>query len=180
MKTYIALLRGINVSGQKIIKMAELASHFEHWGFQSVRTYIQSGNVIFSCNEGNKNDLALSIAKKIKAQYGFEVAVTVKEREDLVWVLENNPFRDSPGKDPSRTYFTFLFSPPGRHLVEKLQEYDFSPGEYLLIKDTIYFFAPHGYGKAKMNNNFFEKKLKVDATTRNLKTLIKLVEMAER
>lgn len=177
-RTYIALLRGINVSGQKKIKMADLRNLLEAIPFQNVQTYIQSGNILFEHEQTTAGNLEDKIASSILEKYGFEVSVLVKTPEELTQILENNPFLQDPDKDPDRMYFTLLSEAPAPDRVEKLKTFDYRPEEYVLDGTTVYFFSPHGYGRAKMNNNFFENQLKVAATTRNLKTMQKLVEMA--
>ncbi len=175
MKTYIALLRGINVSGQKKIKMAELRIHLKEWGFSEVQTYIQSGNIVLQADESTSEQIAARIHQGIQSAYGFHVPVMVLVPEDLDEVLANNPFL--PEQDSKRVYVTFLSAQPAQHLLDKLLEEDYSPEAFELVKQHIYFFSPSGYGRAKMNNNFFEKKLKVNATTRNWRTVNKLREM---
>jgi uncharacterized protein (DUF1697 family) len=178
MQTYIALLRGINVSGQKKVKMADLRNLLETIPFQHVQTYIQSGNILFEHEQTAAANLEEKIASTIREKYGFEVSVLVKTPEELNQILENNPFLQDPGKDPNRMYFTLLSEVPAPERIEKLKTFDYHPEEYVLDGTTVYFFSPHGYGRARMNNNFFENQLKVSATTRNLKTMQKLVEMA--
>ena len=177
MQTFIAMLRGINVSGQKKIKMADLQKLFESLGFQNVQTYIQSGNVVFESKESPQTIVKL-IEEKIKDQYGWEVPVIVREKEELKKVSKSNPFIKE-GKYPDRLYVTFLGKKPSVENLKKLDGVKYSPEEFILEGTNIYFYAPNGYGRAKMNNNFFENKLKVTATTRNWKTVNKLVEMAE-
>ncbi|MBL4754865.1 MAG: DUF1697 domain-containing protein [Flavobacteriales bacterium] len=177
METYIAMLRGINVSGQKKIKMADLRGYMEELSFQDVETYIQSGNIVFKA-KGNATQLAQVIRAKILERYGFEVPTLVKQHKDFEYVLANCPFMLDPAKDESRFYITFLDCEPETALVEKLEELNYSPEEYVLDGTNIFFYSPNGYGNAKMNNNFFEKKLKVSATTRNWKTVHKLAEMS--
>ena len=176
METYIALLRGINVSGQKKIKMVELKDHLAELSLENVRTYVQSGNVLFQHERTDPADLAELIKQKILQKYGFEVVVFVKTVDDLVTILDHNPFQD---KDLTRLYMTFLSQEPDPTLLQKLKTIDHHPEEFVLRGKDVYFFSPHGYGKAKMNNNFFENKLKVAATTRNWKTVNKLVELAK-
>ena len=178
MKTYIALLRGINVSGRKKIKMADLRAHLQELHFQNIRTYVQSGNVIFESMESSPVGVAAMVEKKIQEKYGFDVVALVKMRQELVQVLENNPFLKDRQEDTSRLYVTFLAEHPSRECLKKLEEINYSPEEFILDGKDIYFFSPLGYGKAKMNNNFFEQKLKVAATTRNWNTINKLVDLA--
>jgi len=175
MQTYIALLRGINVSGQKKIKMAELRAHLADWGFSEVQTYIQSGNIIVKDAEKDLLKIAERIREGIQNVYGFDVPVMVLIPKDIDQVLAHNPFL--PDHDPKRLYVTFLGGTPSSMLLEQLAQKDYSPEAYALIHKHIYFFSPSGYGRAKMNNNFFEKKLKVNATTRNWRTVNKLKEM---
>ena len=159
------MLRGINVSGQKKIKMADFKNHLEELNFSDVQTYIQSGNAVFKNKKVTPKVLEINIAKKILKEYGFQVSVIVKSQEELTDILKNNPFLKD--KDTSRLYVTFLSEEPSSVNLEKLKGIDHSPEEYALKETTIYLYSPNGYGRAKMNNNFFENKLKVAATTRN-------------
>jgi len=174
---YISILRGINVSGQKLIKMVDLVKHFESLGMKQVRTYIQSGNIIFQSSDSAPGKIALKIEKKIKKEYGFDVPVIVKSAKDIEKTLNNNPFLKR-GESSNQLYVTFLSDVPKRELVNSINAKQYLPEEFTWNKDRIYFFSPHGYGNAKMNNNFFENKLKLKATTRNWKTVIKLFELA--
>ncbi|MEJ2193882.1 MAG: DUF1697 domain-containing protein [Ignavibacteriaceae bacterium] len=176
METYVAMLRGINVSGQKIIKMTDFIILLQELNFTDVHTYIQSGNAVFKNKKVTHKTLENKIAQKIFNEYGFEVPVIIRNREELKEVLKNNPFVKN--KDLNRLYVTFLSDEPTKDKLIKLKKIDYSPEEFVLIGKTIYGYSPHGYGKAKLNNNFFENKLKVNATTRNWKTVNKLVEMA--
>lgn len=178
MKTYIALLRGINVGGQKKIKMADLKSLFNELNFKNTVTYIQSGNIVFNSDIAKKQIISKLISDKIKDNYKFEVEVLVKIPSELKYIIENNPFIKQK-KDPKKNYITFLYSQPLKENIAKLKEIKFPPEEFKIESEIIFFFSPKGYGTAKMNNNFFEKKLKVSATTRNWKTTNKLFEISE-
>lgn len=177
-ETYIALLRGINVSGQKKIKMTDLKNILLELEFENIQTYIQSGNIVFKYSRTSLKDLETQIENKIFEHYNFKVPTMVKNPSDLEHILHNNPFLNDPNKDQSRLYVTFLAEIPSRAHTEKLKSFDYRPEEYIIDGKTIYFYSPHGYGRAKMNNNFFENQLKVAATTRNWKTINKLVELA--
>jgi uncharacterized protein (DUF1697 family) len=179
MNTSISLLRGINVSGSKIIKMDALRKAFEDCGFKKVQTYIQSGNIIFQHNETTTTELERKIAHKIKDQFGFDVPVLVKTFEALKTVVKNNPFGKNPLKDASFFHVTFLSSVPGKENSKKFTELSFPPEEFILTGNTLYLYMPKGYGNAKLTNNFIESKLKVNATTRNWKTTLELLKMAE-
>lgn len=177
MNTYITLLRGINVSGQKLIKMVDLKKHFEELGFSDVQTYIQSGNIVFKSDKPSTQVLESLIEDKIKEKYGWDVPTMVKKKEELEYALKNNP-RAHDGTDPKLVFFTFLDQEPTQENIEKLAEKEYPDEEYRIDGTCIYFHPKNGAGKAKMGNNLFENKLKVKATTRNLRTVQKLIEMA--
>jgi uncharacterized protein (DUF1697 family) len=177
MSTYIALLRGINVSGQKLIKMTDLKELFEAQGFQNVQTYIQSGNVIFSSKEKSSDKIKNIISNSIKQKFGFDVGLLVITPDKIEYVLKNNPYIKKK-KDIDRLYVTFLSDLPSSENIKKLNLIDYSPEEYIMDDKLVYLHVPNGYGKAKLNNNLFENKLKVEATTRNWKTINKLWELS--
>ncbi len=179
MQTYIALLRGINVSGQKKIKMAELKESLETLSFSAVVTYIQSGNIVFKSVENSAESLENKIHKKILIDFGFEVPVLVKTHQELLDTIHNNPFQKDTSKDSTLFYIVFLKEKPKAENIAKLETYDYSPEEYIIDNKIIYFYAANGAGNAKMNNNFFENKLKVKATSRNWRTTHKMVELSK-
>lgn len=178
MKKFIALLRGINVSGQKIIKMSRLKSLFEGMGFQDVQTYIQSGNVIFSSNDKSTIKLDTKISSGIKNKFGFDVQIIVIDQKEIEYVLKNNPFIKKK-KEFERLYVIFLSDAPSKENIQKLKSLDYSPEEYKIDEKLVYLFLPNGAGKAKLSNNLFENKLKVSGTTRNWKTVRALSEIVK-
>lgn len=178
METYIAILRGINVSGQKMIKMPELKLHLEEAGFRNVRTYIQSGNVLFEYKRADAGKIGSLIKKLIETKFGFDVPVIVKTVSELVEVMENNPFLKKRKEDIDKLHVTFLSEEPKKEQLDKFIPPANIPDEYIFSGKAIYLVCPNGYGQTKLTNNFFENKLKVTATTRNWKTVLKLAEMA--
>jgi len=179
MEKFVALLRGINVSGQKKIKMSDLKILFGDLSFTNVETYIQSGNVLFSSNSKNNKKIRDKIENKILSQFGFHVKVIIKTPDEISDAFKHNPFLKDKKKDIGKIYFTFLSENPFATNIKKMKEIDYSPEEYILDGNIIYVFFPNGYGRAKMNNNFFEKKLNIFATTRNYKTVKTLFEMSK-
>lgn len=173
MEIYISLLRGINVSGQKKILMAELKSLYEDLGFTGVKTYIQSGNVVFKFKKTKKEDLEQLIFEKIKRHYGFEVPNLILEASEIENALNNNPYQEI-----DKPYFNFLSETPHQENADELKKHQFENEFYQLKGKVIYAHYPNGAGRAKMTLNFFEKKLNVRGTARNLNTTKKLLEMA--
>lgn len=176
MKKYIALLRGINVSGHKKIKMAELKGLLEELDFKDVHTYIQSGNVIFNTHLTSNVAIEEKIKTAIKSKFDFDVPVLVKTREELQQIFDSNPINKET--DIKNQYFILLGQNPKKEKVEALNPSDYLPEEFYIKANCIYVNCSNGYGNTKCNNNFFEQKLKVAATTRNYKTLAKLLELS--
>jgi uncharacterized protein (DUF1697 family) len=177
MNKYIALLRGINVSGQKKIKMTDLQMLFELLNFSEVETYIQSGNVIFLAKEKKKEVIGNKITAAIEDNFGFQVDVIVVTPKDFESLIINNPFVKKK-KDIDKLYVVFLSNVPSKENLKKLDGSVYLPEEFVIDEKYIYLFVPNGYGSAKLNNNFFENKLKVSATTRNWKTVKMLFDFA--
>ncbi len=177
MNKYIAILRGINVSGQKLIKMTDLIKHLEELGFKKITTYIQSGNVLFESDISNQMELALKIGNKIKEKYGFDVPVIVKNREELKIISKNNPFLTQRSEDIDKLYVTILAEEATHELAAKFKDIDYKPDEFILDGNVLYGYVPNGYGNTKFSNTFIENKLKTTATTRNWKTVLKLTEL---
>ncbi len=176
MKTYISLLRGINVSGQKKITMDDLKKLYESLGFKKVQTYIQSGNVVFQSTEADGSAVIQKIEKKITKVYGFEVSVLIRTPEELQQVIARNPFTK---QESEKSYVTFLSGVPVQVPMDEINKAKNSSEKYKIVGKEVYFYCPTGYGKTKLSNNFFEKKLKLSATTRNRNTVNKLLEIAE-
>jgi len=174
MQTYIALLRGINVGGHKKILMSDLKVLLESIGLNDVRTYIQSGNVIFRSKE---IDLENQIEKTIQSKYGFEVPTFVITPEEMELAFKNNPFHIDVDVEGNLVYAAFLSDYPNEDLHRAFVNTDFGEEKLVLVGKVLYFFVPKGYHNAKLNNNLIETKLKVKATTRNFKTIRKLLDL---
>ena len=176
---YISLLRGINVSGQKKIKMVDLKALYESLGLKDVSTYIQSGNVIFS--DGSKTEAALKqmLESAIEKRYSFKVPVSIITTRKLADILDANPFAKLDlEKEGTKVLISFLSEEPPKAKVQSLMGYVKEPEKLIVDGKQVYLHCPEGYGKSKLNNIFLEKKLGVEATTRNLKSVVKLRELS--
>ncbi|AXT52429.1 DUF1697 domain-containing protein [Aquimarina sp. BL5] len=181
MNTYIALLRGINVGGHKKMKMADLKEMLESLGFSAVVTYIQSGNIVFRDASEDIEVLEVKIQTAIKKRFGFDVPVLIITHDTLNEILQKNPYvkrLESGQIDDKKMYFMLLCNQPNSLATAELSKVSFDPEEFIITKNVIYLFAANGYGKTKLHNNFFEKKLNCQTTTRNLRTLSKLLELS--
>jgi len=176
MKTYIALLRGINVGGHKKILMAELRAILEKASFKNVQTYIQSGNIILQSTISDRIKIESIIKKAIHDTYGFEVPTIVKSHSEVKSILDNCPFSNEKKKD---SHFMLLYHQPDKDLVEQTNTIRYPNEEFVIADDCVYFYCSTGYARTKFGNNFIERKLKVANTGRNYRTMVKILEMSD-
>jgi uncharacterized protein (DUF1697 family) len=175
MNQFIALLRGINVGGHKKVPMATLRDLLENSGLQNVKTYIQSGNVIFKSLEKDKLILEEQIKKAIFNYFEFDVPVIVRTSEEFQIIFDTCPF----SKDKKeKSYFIMLSNSPDSDLIENVKELTYENEEFIIIKNCIYYYSSIGYGRTKFNMSFFERKLKVFGTSRNYNTMVKLLSLS--
>ncbi len=177
LRTYIALLRGINVGGKNTLPMKELRDALESHGFMNVRTYIQSGNVVFESEEQDRATLASDISSCIKASHGFEPSVQVLTLGQLRRAIEQNPYSAREVED-NRVHFYFLESTPNQAALTQAQHLAANEEECAVIGNVFYMFAPNGIGRSKLAANA-EKVLGVVATARNQRSAIRICELAE-
>lgn len=156
--------------------MDDLKALYENLELENVKTYIQSGNVIFQSNIESCKSLGDLISNRIHQQFQLDVPVIVKNMEEFNDVYENNPFL-AQDKDPQMLYVIFLSDNPNESVIEKIKKYS-GNDLFIIYKSAIYLFCTNGYGKTKLTNIFFENKLKIVATTRGWSTVCKLREIA--
>ena len=172
MQTYIAFLRGINVSGKNLIKMADLKNkvpkHFLHF-----TTYIQSGNLVFASDK-SITELEKELHNLILSQFNWNVEVFVYDLDFIEKLPLKNPYLKTGDTDLKRVMVTFLKEDYNEESKQGLIQL-LSEGENIQFDGSIIFgYFPNAYGKAKLSNNFIEQKLKTAATTRNWNTMLKM------
>jgi len=174
MTAFVALLRGINVSGQKQIKMADLQKSCEALGLKDVRSYLQSGNVVFCADRADPRKLAAALRARIVEDFRHDVEVLVLPAKELNLIAGSNPLWPRSGGEEKLFHGTFLFQPVSQDRFRKLK-LPAQPGERaVLVGRVVLLYCPHGYGRTKLSNSFFEKALGVAATTRNWRTVLAL------
>ncbi|MGD9899957.1 MAG: DUF1697 domain-containing protein [Calditrichaceae bacterium] len=177
---YISLLRGINVSGHKKIKMADLRAKYESLGLKNVITYIQSGNIIFDAESPDRTGLKKEIEKAIEQRYKFHVPIEIRTVGEIENIIRNCPFGlVDPVVEGTILSVTFLSSEPSEKRVSEIQNFADASEKLVVNGNEVYLYSPNGYGKTKLSNAFLEKKLGVAATTRNWKTVHKLYELSQ-
>lgn len=179
MQRYIALLRGINVGGHKKILMADLRKLINTLGYTNIRTYIQTGNIIFdSSTKEDNSTIALNIQDAILDTFGFEVPVMVRTAEEIHAIVKQNPYATEGKSDIDSLHLTLLDAKPTDENIAQLKAIDCHPDSFEIIDKSMYLYCVQKYSDTKLGNNIIEKKLKLRATTRNWKTTLKLLELA--
>ena len=178
MTKYIAILRGINVGTGRKVPMADLKKLCEKQGLLNVQTYIQSGNVVFELVQPEPiPELEIRLQKAFTETFGFDIPVLIRTSKDWTESIAKNPFLKEENVVIDRLHLTCLKEIPSPDLLEKIKTFQYLPDRYEIIGKDVFIYCENGYGRAKITNDFFEKKLKTPATTRNWKTVMKLHEM---
>src|SRR4029453_2199016 len=159
MPTYVAMLRGINVGSGKIVKMERLRASFGALGFGGVRTYVQSGNVIFESEQKSAAGLSNKIEEKIQGDFGFRVPVLLKTSKEIEQIVSDNPLVKKKGVDHSKLHVTFLSDAPPNAAVKALEPLATDRERLRILNREIYLYCPDRYGRTKLSNTAIEKKL---------------------
>lgn len=175
MPTWIALFRGINVGGNNILPMAELREDLESMKLTNVRTYIQSGNVVFEATAKQPSSLGKKISRMVAEKHGFEPQLFIISSAAFMDAIETNPFPKAIS-DPKTLHFFFLEKPARKADLKALDAAKKSTEKYVLTDQVFYLHAPDGIGRSKLAANA-EKHLGVATTARNFRTVDKINSM---
>ena len=176
MTIYVAMLRGINVSGRNRLLMEDLRSLVAAAGGSGVQTYIQSGNAVFT-GRGSPTTLVKTLEARLEKALGTPVPVIVRTKRELDVVLTSNPFVKR-GDDERFLHVTFMGATPKGADVREALSRPADGDEFEVVGRDVYLHCPNGYGRTKLTNAFFEKRLGSPATTRNWKTVAALAALA--
>lgn len=177
MKTWIALLRGVNVGGKNKLSMKELIVELQKIGFTQIKSYIQSGNIIFYSPRKESSELATDIKKVIKTKFGFEPQVIVFEKTEFIKAVTSNPFQKAQNEMEGRTlHLLFLSKIPEEIDQSKFDVVKRSSEHWQVIGMVFYLYAPEGFHQSKIAAKL-EKILNVSATARNWRTVSQILEI---
>jgi len=173
---YAALLRGINVGGRNKLPMKELVGIFEKEGCDEVRTYIQSGNVVFRAPAGTIDAVAAAVRDGIARRFGFDVPIILRSASDLARVAAANPFLvDAP--NPKHLHVGFLADAPRPDAIAALDAARSDVDRFAVVGSEVYLHVPGGMGRTKLTTDWFDRRLETAMTVRNWRTVNTLVEM---
>jgi uncharacterized protein (DUF1697 family) len=177
MPIYAAMLRGINVGGHKKIKMDELRAALEKMGLQKVKTYIQSGNVIFQAPKTAPAALSKKIEKQILADFGHSVSVLTRTADEIEQTITNNPLLKERGIDETKLHVMFLSEMPSAEAIKQLTALTAAPDQFRHIGHALYFYLPNGMSESVLMKKLVDRVLGVITTTRNWRTVNTLHQM---
>jgi len=177
MNTYIALLRGINVGGNNKLPMKELVTILEGLALQQVKTYIQSGNVVFQCERADKALLSNEISAAIDACYGFSPAILLLAIAELATAMAANPFPEAED-EPKSLHLFFMDQAPQAPDLDALEAIKTENEWFTLIDKVFYLHAPDGIGRSKLAEKI-GRGWQVTITARNWRTVCKVMELAK-
>jgi uncharacterized protein (DUF1697 family) len=176
---YVALLRGINVGGKNALAMKDLARLFTEAGCTDVSTYIQSGNVICKTSASAARDLPTRIHRAIEGHSGLRVPVVLRTAKELAATTQSNPFLKGAG-DAELLHVAFLADAPDAARLKTLDPLRSAPDEFVVIGRDVFLRLPNGVARSKLTNAYFDSKLATTSTLRNWRTVLKLLELAQR
>ncbi len=171
---YLSFLRGINVSRQKIIKMKDLVLLFESFGFNNVKTYLQTGNVLFDSNETDSAKIIKIIDDGIYKELGYSVTVIIRTKQELLDIVESNPFKDYDGD--VKYYLTFLAEEPKRPPTLPIRMNDIENEVFKVENNNVFTIGFNIKGRYGFPDVFIEKEFGVPATTRNWNTILRILK----
>ena len=177
MPKYVALLRGINVGGNNMLPMKTLAAMFADEGATDVRTYIQSGNVVFAAPAAAARKLPARVTGRIAADLGLKVPIMLRSPDELAEVTRSNPYLATAGEDTKALYVMFLADKPTAAAVASLDPKRSPPDEFVVTGREIYLRFPNGAGRSKLTSAYFDAKLSTISTARNWRTITTLLQM---
>jgi uncharacterized protein (DUF1697 family) len=177
METFIALFRGLNVGGSGVLPMKDLVATLEQLGLEGIRTYIQSGNVVFSSREEDPLRISKRITSEIVKGFGFEPQVLLLKPAEMRRAMEANPFPEA-ATEPKTLHLTFLTVEPVHPDLEGLERFRKNSERYALKGTVFYLHAPEGIGRSKLAAKV-EQLLGVSGTSRNWRTVTRILTLAE-
>jgi uncharacterized protein (DUF1697 family) len=177
MPVYVALLRGINLGGHKKIKMEELRASLAAMGFDEVKTYIQSGNVVFKAAKISDKALSKKIEATILSKFGHSVSVIIRTADEIQKVIANNPFLKDPNVDQTKLHVMFLPDAPAQPALKQLETLVLKPDQFRSLGKELYFYLPNGVAESAVMKKPIDRVLAIPTTMRNWRTVNTIQQM---
>jgi uncharacterized protein (DUF1697 family) len=168
------------MAGHNSVKMNDLSNLYRDLGFTDVKTYIQSGNVIF-CSNDNEQVPVISkrIEEAILEKFNLNIPVMIRTVPEIKDLSSSNYFLSEENFDPAKMAIIFLHEKCIESQIQKVADVNYPPDRFLISGSEIFIYCPNGFGKTKLYTNFFEKKMGVIGTGRNWKTITTILNIAK-
>lgn len=176
--TYIALLRGINVGGHNRLAMADLRGVLADLGHGDVRTYVQSGNAVFTSTRTDPEAIGAALRQRLGTDFDVSPTVMVRTAEDLAAIVQANPFAEQAQQEPTTVHVAFLSSQPTDATALGVDPDEYAPEQLALGDRVVYLHLPGGMGRSRLATDLGKRRSGVEMTVRNWRTVSKLLEMA--
>jgi uncharacterized protein (DUF1697 family) len=176
-QTFVALLRGVNLGSRNKVAMGDLRALFDELGYEDAQTYLQSGNVVFG-GRGSAASIGKDLEGALERELGLAVRIVLRTKTQLRRAVTSNPFVGRQS-DPKKLLVSFLAEAPSRAAVRALDPHAHPPDEFHVAGREVYLHCPNGYGRTKIGNAYFERRLGVVGTNRNWRTVTALAELAD-
>ena len=177
MQKFISFLRGVNMTGHNSMKMADLTSLCTDLGFRDVKTYIQSGNLIFSSDE-TEEKVRARLEKGITDKFSYNISAMIRTPDEIVALSLTNPYLAEDNFDAAKMAVIFLHEAVGSEQKGKVNSVSYPPDKFHIDGREIYIYCPNGFGRTKLYTNFFENRMGVTGTARNWKTITTIHNIA--
>lgn len=174
---YAAFFRALNVGGHGLIKMQKLKELFDSAGFVDVKTYIQSGNVVFTSKEKNKRKLEKKAEEILSSELEYKINAFIRSDKEIEAIIKNNPFQDKVLSKDLVLYYAFLPAAPDKEKEEQILSFNNKTEKHSIKNNGIYSLIVKNSAKTLYSGTWLEKKLKLPVTVRNWNTIIKIHEM---
>ncbi len=177
MARYAVFLRGINLGATRRVRMEALRGALEGAGYDDVRTLVQSGNVVVT-SDADPAGLERDLVRTLREAFGFDIAVVARTRDELADVIASDPFAGI-ADDPARYQVSFLSAAPEPAAVEELEAAEEAPERVAVLGREVYAWHPGGVGRSELAKLITARRLGVEVTARNWRTVTKLLELAD-
>lgn len=177
--TYIALLRGINVGGRNRLAMADLRDVLADLGHADVRTYVQSGNAVFTSRRADPDAIEEELTQRLSTDAGVSPTVMVRSADELAAIVEDNPYARQGSDQPTTVHVGFLSAEPAEPFLFAIDTDEYAPEQLSVGDRVVYLHLPGGLGRSRLAIELERRRGDVEMTVRNWRTVTKLLEMAQ-
>jgi uncharacterized protein (DUF1697 family) len=178
MATWVCLLRAINLGARNKVPMPALRGALAEAGFTDVRTYVQSGNVVLRSRHRTPTAVAKAVGELMQERFDVDQPVVVRTPEQVTSLIEANPFADAALERPKLLHVVFLTAEPAAEAVERMHVDEVTRDVVRIIGPDMFVDFGESVQASKLSPAYFSRRLGVEGTARNWRTVLALAELA--